>query len=130
MKEIAITLPMCKLSCRRCGYTWKEAVPRWDRGHVLMERENQRVFLFDDIVLELGEAVDFASLLMPIGFSWLGSRCRDCGSDRVRVIRGLLVAYDACGEQEMKCLELTVEDFVKDGTRWHLNPLTVRDLRK
>ena len=93
-----------------------------------MQRGNQTVFVFDDIVLELGEAVDFASLLVPLGFSWVGSRCPGCGSNRIQVIQGLLVAHGAYGQQDMKCLELTVEDFVKDGARWRLNPSTLHAL--
>jgi hypothetical protein len=129
MKRITLKIPRGRKSCRACGHTWVAAIPRWDRGHVLMERNNINVFVLDDIVYALNECVDIPSLLEPLGFRRRRWRCPKCGREgTVYVIHGLLVPAGAYGAEELHCLELTEKDFVKDGQHWRLKDSTIREL--
>lgn len=123
-----ITLPRVKLECVRCRHTWKEAIPRWDRGHLLMKRGEKSVFVSDELRYELGDPVDFAPMLEVIGFSDFGpSPCPRCREGGARVVQGLLTP-SSYGSDHLACTELRAEDFIKVGTQWSLRPEIIEAL--
>jgi hypothetical protein len=130
MKESTLTLPRMKLECLRCRHTWKQAVPRWDRGHLLMKREDRTVFVTDDLGHELGESIQgvVAPLLRRIGFSdFSAEACPQCGHGNARVVRGLL-APSTYGSEDLACAFLLEEDFIKVGLNWQLRPEAIETL--
>ena len=117
-----------KLECVRCRYTWKQAIPRWDRGHLLMKRGDKAAFVSDDVRYELGDPVDFAPMLQAIGFSEFGpDPCPRCGNGGARVVQGLLTPA-SYGAEDLACTELRAEDFMKVGTQWRLRPEIIETL--
>jgi hypothetical protein len=120
--QTTISLPRVKLECVRCRHTWQQAIPRWDRGHVLMRRGDTTVFVSDEVGYGLGERVDCAPMLEAIGFSAFGpSPCPQCGHDDARMVRGLLTS-PSYGNETLTCIELQAHDFMKVGTQWRLRP--------
>lgn len=88
MKESTLTLPRIKLECLRCRNTWKQALPRWDRGHLLMKRGGRVIFVMDDLGYAFGESIQsvVAPLLQTIGFADFGGEtCPGCGRTNARV---------------------------------------------
>ena len=127
--ETTIKLPRMKLVCERCRYRWKQAIPRWSRGHVLMKRGDKFVCVSDVVRYELGACVDFVPMLEVIGFSVFGANpCPRCGDSDARVVQGLL-APPSYGDEDFACTELRAEDFIKVGTQWRLKAEIIEALR-
>src|SRR5688572_21576807 len=131
MKESTLTLPRMKLECLRCRHTWKQAVPRWDRGHLLMKRGDKTVFVMDDLGYAFGESIKdvVAPLLRTIGYSDLTYLCPQCGDGNARVVRGLL-APPNYGSEHFACTDLDENDFIKGGSKWQLRPEAVEALTR
>jgi hypothetical protein len=90
-----------------------------------MERGSIHIFVLDDVHYGLGECVNFAPILEPLGFSARES-CPACHSDDV------IVPYPAkvSGKETVECLELTEEDFVKSPQgEWQLSDAAVNQLQ-
>ena len=116
-----------KLECPRCRHTWKQAVPRWDRGHLLMKRGDRKVFVTDDLGYEFGESIHsvVAPLLRTIGITdFGGGLCPQCGHNKSRVVRGLL-GPSSYGSEDLACAFLLEEDFIKVGRNWQLRPAAI-----
>ena len=98
MKDFTLTLPRMKLECPRCRHTWKQATPRWDRGHLFMKRGDRTVFVVDVLGYAFGESMQdvVVPLLRAIGYSDLTCPCPRCVGRQSRVVRGLLsLNYEA-----------------------------------
>jgi hypothetical protein len=122
MKESTLTLPRMKLECMRCRNTWKQATPLWHRGHLLMKRGEKTVFVMDDVGYEFSESVHVvvAPLLRELGYSDFGfDPCPRCGHANARVVRGLL-APPNYGSEDLACVFLLAEDFMRIGSKWQL----------
>jgi hypothetical protein len=121
-----------KLECLRCRHTWKQAVPRWDRGHLLMKRGNKTVFVADDLGYEFGESIEAVAgpLLRTIGFADFGAEvCTHCGYDNARVVRGLLAPF-TYGSEDLACAFLLNEDFINVGATWQLRAEAIEALTR
>ena len=120
-----------KLECPRCGHTWKQATPRWDRGHLLMKRGDRTVFAIDDLCYAFDASIQDVvdPLLRTIGYSHLTYPCPQCGDGNARVVRGLL-APPNYGSEEFACTELDENDFIKVGPKWELRPEAVEELTR
>ena len=81
MTEFTLTLPRMKLECRRCRHTWKQGVPMWSRGHLLMKRGGKIVYVEDDLGYLLDKSIDeeVLPLLREIGYSNFVDACPHCG---------------------------------------------------
>jgi hypothetical protein len=120
-----------KLECPRCRHTWKQATPRWDRGHLLMKRGDRTVLVMDDLGYTFGESMQdvVAPLLRTIGYSDVAYPCPRCGDSNARVVRGLL-APPNYGSEDFACTYLNENDFIKAGPKWQLRPEAIEALTR
>jgi hypothetical protein len=102
----------------------------WDRGHILMRRQDLVVYVTDEIAYDLGEVVDIRSILVRADFRWYGGPCPVCGSENFSIVRGLLVARDAYGTEEIRCLELGASEFERVEASWALTSAADTALRR
>src|SRR5687767_12306306 len=112
MQPTAITLYREKLECTKCRHTWRDVVRRGDRGHIVMQRGDCRIFVLDDIVYEVPLNLDeLRNTLLSLGFKDFSPACPRCAATRVRVVRGILTRDAPAQPVHLPAIELTTEDF-------------------
>ncbi len=110
-----ITLFPVTISCECCSYEWKSLDPRWDRGHILLQKADNFIYVMDDTCVYglKCEIKEIRHLLCSFGWKHL-CECPECGESE-----GQIVKQDVTSIQK-DCINLETNDFVKIDNQWQL----------
>jgi len=110
------------LSCKKCLFSWEGYAHGFSRGHSVLIRDNDILFIPDDIWYLFPKDTDFdiERLFFKIGYRGLES-CPKCRSTEL-----FPPAYDQNTLDTVNCSEVQRKDFQQENDEWVLSPEALR----
>jgi len=116
------------ISCKKCLYSWEGLAHGFSRGHSVLKKENDIIFIPDDLGYFFPKSahLDFEKEIKEKGWKDLES-CPKCGSKDLFPLK-----YDHDSMKDIECILLEKDDFevIENEVRLSPNGLNKIDANK